>query len=176
MASGALFPLEARGLTVRLGGHTALAGVDLALGGAVRTVVLGANGAGKSVLLRTLHGLIAPTEGVDLVGRLAASARRDQAMVFQRPVMLRRSALANIEYALAVNGVDGAERDRARARRALERVGLAHVAERPARRALRRRAAARGARPRLGAAPAHALPRRADREPRSRGRRAKSSA
>jgi tungstate transport system ATP-binding protein len=131
MASGALFPLEARGLTVRLGDHTALAGVDLAIWGAVRTVVLGANGAGKSVLLRTLHGLIAPTEGTVW---WAGSKERapDQAMAFQRPVMLRRSALANIEYALAVNDVDGPERQ-IRARDALARVGLAHVADRPAR-------------------------------------------
>jgi tungstate transport system ATP-binding protein len=52
--------------------------------------------------------------------------------VFQRPVMLRRSALANIEYALAVNGVDGAERN-SRAREVLERVGLLHLAQRQAR-------------------------------------------
>ena len=131
MASRPRFPLEARGLIVRLGGHAALEHVNLSLDGRARVAVLGANGAGKSVLLRTLHGLITPTEGAVL---WAGSAERpaDQAMVFQRPVMLRRSALANIEYALAVNGVAGSERV-ARAREALVRVGLEPVAGRAAR-------------------------------------------
>jgi tungstate transport system ATP-binding protein len=53
-------------------------------------------------------------------------------MVFQRPVMLRRSALANIEYALAAAGVPRPEHE-PRARDALARVGLAHLADRPAR-------------------------------------------
>jgi tungstate transport system ATP-binding protein len=96
-----------------------------------RSVVLGANGAGKSVLLRTLHGLIGPDEGVILwAGK--DTRPREQAMVFQRPVMLRRGALANIEYALAVNGHSGPAK-RERAREAIERVGLAHLAKRQAR-------------------------------------------
>jgi tungstate transport system ATP-binding protein len=131
MAEAPIFPLEARGLTVLLGGHLALDGIDLALDGKHRIVVLGANGAGKSVLLRTLHGLIAPTAGgVTWAGSPARAAA--QAMVFQRPVVLRRSALDNIEYALAVNGIDGAQRHH-RAREALEHVGLSHLASRQAR-------------------------------------------
>ena len=70
------------------------------------TIVLGANGAGKSVLMRLMHGLIAPTSGhVDWLGGNALRARRLQAMVFQRPVMLRRSAIANVIYALALADV-----------------------------------------------------------------------
>jgi len=53
-------------------------------------------------------------------------------MVFQRPVVLRRSALANLTFALAVAGVPRAERTE-RARRALDRVGLEGFANRPAR-------------------------------------------
>lgn len=131
MASARPFPLEARALTVRLGGHLALDGVDLHLDGRSRIVVLGANGAGKSVLLRTLHGLIEPDAGAVLWAGESARAA-EQAMVFQRPVLLRRSALANVEYALAVNGVGAPERE-ARAREALARVGLANLANRPAR-------------------------------------------
>ena len=126
-----MFPLEARDLTVTLGGHAALSAVNLAIDGTRRLVVLGANGAGKSVLLRALHGLLAPQEGTITWGGLLARPR-DQAMVFQRPVMLRRSALANVAYALDVHGVHGAERD-ARAAEALERVGLAGLARRQAR-------------------------------------------
>jgi tungstate transport system ATP-binding protein len=131
MASLPSLPIEARRLTVRLGGHNALDGIDLLLDGAEPIAVLGANGAGKSVLLRTLHGLIAPTGGtVSWSG--SASRPRDQAMLFQRPVLLRRGALANVEYALAANGTSGDER-RSRALEALTRVGLAHLSTRPAR-------------------------------------------
>jgi tungstate transport system ATP-binding protein len=87
------------------------------------TVILGANGAGKSVLMRLMHGLLPPTSG-----SVSWRAKGRQAMVFQRPVMLRRSALANVVYALEVAGhePDGAMD-------ALEEVGLAHLAQRPAR-------------------------------------------
>src|SRR4051812_7346049 len=131
MDDAAMFPIVAQNVTVRLGQHTALSAVNLTLRGTRRVVVLGANGAGKSVLLRTLHGLIPPTLGTIRWGT-AARRPHDQAMVFQRPVMLRRSALANVRYALAVRGVHGAERD-ARAREALEVVRLARIADRQAR-------------------------------------------
>jgi tungstate transport system ATP-binding protein len=131
MAERAIFPLEARDVSITLGGHAALSGVTFGIASGQRAMVLGANGAGKSVLLRVLHGLLVPSSGEIAWG--GASARpREQAMVFQRPVMLRRSALANIEYALAVNGFEGAARTAA-AREAIERVGLAHLASRPAR-------------------------------------------
>ena len=131
MAEPGIFPLEARGLSVRLGGHTALRDVSLSLGAERSAVVLGANGAGKSVLLRVLHGLI-PADAGAVAWNGSPTRPRSQAMVFQRPVMLRRAALANIEYALAVNGVAGSERH-ARAREVLERVGLSHLARRQAR-------------------------------------------
>jgi tungstate transport system ATP-binding protein len=92
------------------------------------TVILGANGAGKSVLMRLMHGLLTPTEG--RVSWSGGNPRRHQAMVFQRPVMLRRSALANVVYALKVAGVVDAQRV---AMGALEEVGLAHLAHRSAR-------------------------------------------
>ena len=126
-----MFPLEARAIGVRFGDHAALAGVDLAVAENARIVVLGPNGAGKSVLLRALHGLIEISAGTIRWGG-AAVRPRSQAMVFQRPVMLRRGALANIEYALAVNGVPARERQM-RAREAIARVGLEHLADRQAR-------------------------------------------
>jgi len=119
--------LEARDVSVVLGGVRALDGLSLTLEAGLRTVVLGPNGAGKSVLLRTLHGLIAPTTGTVSWHRPVR-----QAMVFQRPVMLRRSALANVRYALAVSGLPEPERTTL-ASSALARVGLADIAYRPAR-------------------------------------------
>ena len=124
-------PLEARRLTVRFGALAALDHLDLSLDGAAPVAILGANGAGKSVLLRVLHGLLAPSEG-EVTWSGGHARPRDQAMVFQRPVLLRRSALANVEYALAIQGVGAAERRR-RAEEALARVGLLSIASRPAR-------------------------------------------
>ena len=92
-----------------------------------RTVVLGPNGAGKSTLLRLLHGLLHPSEG-----RIDWPVPLTQAMVFQRPVMLRTTALANVEYGLRVRRLPATE-VAARAREALTRVQLAHLADRPAR-------------------------------------------
>ncbi len=89
------------------------------------TIILGANGAGKSVLMRLMHGLLAPSSG-----KVAWSGPGRQAMVFQRPVMLRRSALANVVYAVKAAGIEEAERP---AMEALKEVGLAHLAQRPAR-------------------------------------------
>src|SRR5512140_1989182 len=123
MASAAardVLPLAVRGLGVRLGERQVLSGVCFRLDPGRRTVILGPNGSGKTSLLRALHGLVPATGSIRWAG--AARPRGAEAMVFQRPVMLRRGALANIEYALAVNGVHGPERRR-RAREALERAG-----------------------------------------------------
>jgi tungstate transport system ATP-binding protein len=128
-----ILPLALDGLSFAAGERTIVDRVSLRLEAGTTTVVLGANGAGKSVLLRLMHGLLAPTGGgLEWNESDAARVRRRQAMVFQRPVMLRRSALANIVYALALAGVPAAERE-AQAREALEEVGLAHLAARPAR-------------------------------------------
>ncbi len=118
--------LEGVGFTHR--GQRLLAPVDLRLEGCRRTLLMGPNGAGKSLLMRLAHGLLTPTQG-----RVRWEGRRPrQAMVFQRPVLLKRSALANLTYALAVGGTPRARR-KPLARAALERFGLAAVAKRPAR-------------------------------------------
>ena len=93
--------------------------------------ILGPNGAGKSTLLRILHGLIIPTQGT-VTWNDVRTRPAEQAMVFQRPVLLRRSAEANLRYALALSGVHGVNAER-RIFEALTEVGLLDVAKRSAR-------------------------------------------
>jgi len=119
-----ILPLRLEGVAFR----DIIAPLSLEIGAGPSTILLGANGAGKSVLMRLMHGLLFPTQGK--VSWKGENASRHQAMVFQRPVMLRRSALANVVYALEVAGVADADRP---ALEALKEVGLAHLAHRPAR-------------------------------------------
>jgi tungstate transport system ATP-binding protein len=128
-----LLPLSLEQVSFAAGGRTILSGVDLVLAAGPRTVILGPNGAGKSVLARLCHGLLAPTQGVIRWAHPEVpGAPRRQAMVFQRPVLLRRSVLGNLLFALRVAGAPRNERD-LRARSALVSVGLADYASHPAR-------------------------------------------
>ena len=125
-----MLPLVLDSLSYGVNGKTIIDRVSVEIGAGLRTVILGPNGAGKSVLMRLCHGLLEPTSG-SIVWR-GTNGRQRQAMVFQRPVMLRRSALANIVYGLKLAGISPRERQ-LRARDVLEAVGLANVSERPAR-------------------------------------------
>ncbi|MBF8221219.1 energy-coupling factor ABC transporter ATP-binding protein [Halomonas sp. 328] len=126
--TGIISPLTFEAVSVSHRGQPLLHPLDLRLSGCRRTLVMGPNGAGKSLLLRLAHGLLPPSGGRI---RWEGSTPR-QAMVFQRPVLLRRSALANLTYALAVNGTPRRQRQ-ALAMEALDHFGLASLARRPAR-------------------------------------------
>ncbi|RTR06576.1 ATP-binding cassette domain-containing protein [Halomonas nitroreducens] len=124
----AIAPLQLEGLGFHHRGQALLSDLSLHLDGCRRTLVMGPNGAGKSLLMRLAHGLLSPTQGrVRWQGEIPR-----QAMVFQRPVLLKRSALDNLCYALSVNGTPWRRR-RPLAREALERFGLGALARRPAR-------------------------------------------
>jgi tungstate transport system ATP-binding protein len=124
-------PLVCRGVSVSRGATRILADIDVEIVRGRRAMVLGANGSGKSTLLRVMHGLVTPDAGtVTWDSRMTRPA--GQAMVFQRAVMLRRSASANLRYALALAGVHGVEADR-RIDEALAEVGLSALAKRSAR-------------------------------------------
>jgi len=132
-AWGTMLPLVVHELCFERGGRRLLDGITFQTDVGPRTVVLGPNGAGKSLLLRLCHGLLPPSAGtITWAGADPSMARRCQAMVFQRPVLLRRSTAANIRYALRTQGIPRRQR-RAIVREALERAGLLSLAERPAR-------------------------------------------
>ena len=133
-APQSILPLEISHLVFESGETRLLHDIDVTLGAGRRTIILGPNGAGKSLLLRLCHGLLKPTSG-EIIWRGAGTSRRvirRQAMVFQRPVMLRRTAIGNITHTLKIRDVPRRER-RERAEAALALAGLSHLANRPAR-------------------------------------------
>ncbi|HMA08918.1 MAG TPA: phosphate ABC transporter ATP-binding protein [Ramlibacter sp.] len=118
--------VQLKSVDVRFGRVAALSGIDLKLARGERLALIGANGSGKSTLLRVLHGLQKPSGG----SVLRDSAVR-QAMVFQRPHMLRASAAANVALGLWMAGRRWKPALQ-EAVRALARVGLADSAGRNA--------------------------------------------
>ena len=118
--------LSLQAASVRFGPVQALQPCTLSIDAGERVALIGSNGSGKSTLLRTLHGLLKPT-----AGQVVATTTR-QAMLFQRPHLLRTSVLNNVALGLLLRGVRWSHA-KTRALVALQRVGLADLASRPAR-------------------------------------------
>tara|TARA_Y100000588_G_scaffold9635_1_gene10774 strand:- start:7447 stop:8169 length:723 start_codon:yes stop_codon:yes gene_type:complete len=126
-------PLQVNSLRFEAAGKPLLNDVSFSLDAGRPTCVVGPNGAGKSLLLRLCHGLLAPSGGsIRWAGGTVEQQRRAQAMVFQRPVLLRRSVRANIEHALSTRQLLRSERTE-RTEAVLEKTGLSDLAERDAR-------------------------------------------
>ena len=123
-----ILPIRGEALAFERGGRRILDGIDIEIGGGGTLALIGPNGAGKSLLARVLAGLVAPTAGqLTWAGRAPDRRRAPKiGFVFQRPVLLRRSALANVEYALAIAGVARPAR-RERALDALERAQASRI-------------------------------------------------
>jgi len=127
-------PLDLKDLDYETGGKRVINGLNATIDTRSITVIMGPNGAGKSILLRLMHGLIAPTRGEILWAgrRMDRPMACRQAMVFQRPVLLRRSVAANVSHALGLRGI---ERDKRAicVDEALRLAGLESQASTPAR-------------------------------------------
>ncbi len=126
-----LLPLQVSELQFSIDGKDILKKIDVVVEGQGITVVLGPNGAGKSVFIRLLHGLLKPTKGnITWNGRvLDSNVRRRQTLVFQKPVLLRRSVAANIDFVLRyTNNKQPGRRDTV-----LKMAGLLDRSKQPAR-------------------------------------------
>lgn len=127
-----ILPLRVRDICFEAGGKRLIDHISFTVRAGPRLIILGPNGAGKSLLLRLCHGLLPPSAGrIDWAEADPIRARRQQAMVFQRPVLLRRSVAANAHFGLLLRRVPRRER-RAMVAEALQQGGLAHVASRAA--------------------------------------------
>lgn len=123
--------LELRTISYCIGELTLLHNVNLSLPAAGVTAVMGFNGAGKSVLLKIMHGILTPNSGSVLWNQQPSDAihRQAQAMVFQKPVLLKRSTKANIDFVLKQRSAHNPTRRN----ELLTRVGLIDKAQQPAR-------------------------------------------
>ena len=118
--------LQLHNVDVQFNRHLALQNIDLRIYAGERVALVGANGSGKSTLLRVIHGVLPVTSG-----QVSWQFNARQAMVFQRPYMLRTSVLNFVTLALWLQGT--AWRDaKPRAMQALQQVGLKDAAHRNA--------------------------------------------
>lgn len=133
ISNSEILPLHVSDLTFAAKGEDLIQNVFFELHAGPRTIIMGPNGAGKSLLLRLCHGLLEPTSGsVTWHGPQSRSANMKQAMVFQRPVLLRRTVAQNIDYGLKLHDVPRAKRAQI-TDDVLNRTGLARFADKPAR-------------------------------------------
>ena len=126
-------PLVLEDVSLQAGATMILDRLSLAITPGAPTLIVGPNGAGKTSLLRLCMGLATPSAGRISWGGRTDSKPVRRAILFQRPVMLRRTVAANVGYALAQAGAPRSQR-MPRVAALLDRVGLAGLAQRPARR------------------------------------------
>ena len=133
-AGTTVLPIVGRSLVVARSGRALLDCVDIRIDGTGLTVILGPNGAGKTLLLRVLANLIVPDSGsIRWANTTPDRARAPKiGFVFQKPVMLRRSVLANVSYALSAVGIPRRECE-PRSHEILALASLDHLSDTPAR-------------------------------------------
>lgn len=132
-ATASDLPLVFDDVSLAAGATTILDRLNLTIGPGAPTLVVGPNGSGKTSLLRLCMGLQGPSRGTVSWGGRTDGGPGRRAILFQKPVMLRRSAAANVAYGLARSGCPRSSRAE-RTQELLDRVGLGALASRPARR------------------------------------------
>ena len=126
-------PLVFDEVSLEVGSTRLVDRVNLVIAPGAPTLIVGPNGAGKTSLLKLCMGLVAASSGRITWGGRVDRAPARRAIVFQRPVMLRRTVAANVQFALAQASAPRGRRH-LRTLALLDRVGLADLASRPARR------------------------------------------
>src|SRR5580658_5007177 len=111
-ALGPDIPIRFVEVEVLAGGVTILNRVSVSIGAGAPTILIGANGSGKTTFLRVAMGLIAPSVGSITWGGRETVPPTRRAILFQRPVMLRPSVAGNVGYPLAVASVPRDQRER----------------------------------------------------------------
>ncbi len=128
-----ILPLKLIDVSLEINGHRLIKDLSCHFEAPTISIIVGPNGAGKSLLLRLCHGLLAPSAGnIRWLGANGRNPADYQAMVFQRPVLLRRSVSANIDFALSLRKVPKRRR-RDLIDEALRRAGLNRFAKTSAR-------------------------------------------
>lgn len=125
---------EMRDVWTRLDGREILKGVGFGVPAGKTTVVLGGSGAGKSVLLKHLIGLLRPdsgsvlVEGQDIVAvpeRRLASLRRRVGVLFQDGALFDSLSVGrNVAFPIVESGARGRRETREAVAEALGKVGL----------------------------------------------------
>ena len=132
MQTGSNIPIVFEQASVMVGTVRILESVNLKITAGPPTLVVGPNGSGKTTMLRVAMGLLSLSHGRVAWGDDGVGAPAKRAIVFQRPVMLRRSAEANVRYALKTARGSRADYTK-RAETLLRMVGLERLGARPAR-------------------------------------------
>ena len=127
--------VEFHQIRVQYGQSVILDGLDLTIRDGDFTCLLGPSGCGKSTLLRIIGELLEPAGGdVAVLGTPPEQAWHKLGYVFQAPRLVPwRDAIGNIVLGLQLRGLPGSRRElRTRAMEAMEAIGIAHLADRPA--------------------------------------------
>jgi len=126
-----LTPIQFVDLSVVLGQKLILDKINCKIKSNSITAVLGPNGAGKSIFLQTINGLVFIQSGRLNFNSMQNNQeiREQQAMVFQTPVLLRRTVMANMQFVSNLRN----KKSNQLLKNLLDKVGLEGSEEKPAR-------------------------------------------
>ena len=103
-------PIVFRNLTFSIDEKKILSKLNLSIKSNSITVIMGPNGAGKSILLKLINGILEPSSGAILWNgnKITSDLKRKQALIFQKPILLRRSVISNLDF---IGGLTGKSYD-----------------------------------------------------------------